>query len=106
MLPTATTTSGACGWMSLTRCKETSRYDLSSLGGGLEGVGKKPMAKQRNLEPRPGTYGELDEEISADYPYLLLRRIQDGRQAEDGMDFSPTASRLFWTGSPLRKLRP
>ena len=63
-LPTDTTTSSACGWMSLTFCKDTSRGDLSSLGGGLEGVEKNPMAKQRiNLEPRPRTYGELDEGI-------------------------------------------
>ena len=64
MLPTDTTTSGACGWMSLTRCTETSSHDLSFPGRGLEPVEeKKPMAKQHPLKPRPRPHGRLDEEI-------------------------------------------
>jgi hypothetical protein len=44
------------------------------------------MAKQVNLEPRPSSHGELDEEKIPVYDLVvLLRRIQDGQQAEHGL---------------------
>jgi len=82
-LPTDTATCGACGWMSLIRCEMTSSHDLSSLRVRLEGVEKRPMAKQRQLEPKPRSYGEPDEEnlsvlsilIATTYPGWSASRI-------------------------------
>lgn len=93
MLPTDTRTSGACGWMSLTRCKDTSNHDFSSLGRGVDVVEEKmPMAKQLNLEPIHNRMEDWTMKLSVHCLYLLLRSIQDGQHAEGSPNFSPITS--------------